>query len=117
MSMPCPACGTSSNVRTSRPMSVTVSEQYLHCLNPMCQCVFKTLIHVSSVVGHSLLPESEIPADYFNLTVSKRSDGNSKWVGLPPDWAKNTSSGKRYAAHKAKKATHQATKEEPEEHG
>lgn len=103
MSFPCPACGTNAHVRTSRPLSTAVSEQYLHCVNPMCECVFKTLIEVNVIVGESRLPESEVPPDYLKLRVSKNSKGNSKIAGLPANWARNTPSGKRWAAIRKKK--------------
>jgi hypothetical protein len=59
MSMHCPVCGQMAHVRTSRPLSETVREQYLHCTNERCQTVFKGLVEVSTIVGPSLLPPDE----------------------------------------------------------
>jgi hypothetical protein len=89
MSMCCPACGTISNVRTSRPLSVTVQEQYLKCSNPDCQCVFVSLTEAVRIVGYSLLPETEHPEGYRKLPVSHISKGRSTSTGIPKGWMKN----------------------------
>ena len=108
MSMPCPACGTKAYIRTSRPLSTTVTEQYLHCTNPHCQCVFKSLQNACVVVGKSLLPDSEIPPEYFHLQMSDKSEK----APLPASWIRNTQAGKAYAARQARKADQEPAKSE-----
>jgi hypothetical protein len=55
----CRICGTKAYVRISRQLSAQAIEQYLHCSNPRCSCVFKVLIEVTTIIKPSRLPESE----------------------------------------------------------
>lgn len=73
MSMHCPVCGHVAHVRTSRPLSETVREQYLHCTNARCQTVFKGLVEVSTIVGPSLLPIDEQTPASRRLPRSQRT--------------------------------------------
>lgn len=73
MSMHCPVCGHMAHVRTSRPLSDTVREQYLHCTNARCQTVFKGLVEVSTIVGPSLLPIDEQTPASLHLPRSPRT--------------------------------------------
>ncbi len=67
MRMLCPVCGTNSYVRTSRALSNRVREQYFHCSNDRCGCIFKVLAEVSTIIGPSLLPDSEQSKESRNL--------------------------------------------------
>lgn len=67
MRTPCPVCDANAYVRTSRALSNRVREQYLHCSNTRCGCIFKVLAEVSTIIGPSLLPESEQSKESRNL--------------------------------------------------
>lgn len=63
MGLSCPVCGKRAHIRTSRPLSDAVTEQYYACLNTKCRAVFVGLIEVSRIVGESLLP-MDVQAEY-----------------------------------------------------
>lgn len=69
MRMPCPVCGANSYVRTSRALSEKVREQYLHCGNDDCQCIFKAIVEVATIIGPSLLPDDK--QSEFSRTVPR----------------------------------------------
>lgn len=63
MGLHCPVCGKRAHIRTSRPLSDMVTEQYYACLNPKCRTVFVGLVEVSRIVGESLLP-TDVQAEF-----------------------------------------------------
>jgi Ogr/Delta-like zinc finger protein len=71
MSVPCPVCGATAHIRTSRPMSPITREQYYHCTNPRCHHVFVAMLSVVRTVGDSMLPKPEQSGWPFGYAVPK----------------------------------------------
>lgn len=71
MSVPCPICGHTAYIRTSRPMSEVSREQYYHCQNERCSHVFVAMISIVRTVGDSLLPKDQQSGWPFNYAVPK----------------------------------------------
>lgn len=71
MSMPCPICGHTAHVRTSRPMSEVSREQYFHCQNARCQHIFVGMLSIVRTVGDSLLPKEKQSGWPFNYAVPR----------------------------------------------
>lgn len=51
---PCPECGASSKIRSSRHLSKDITERYLQCNEPSCRCVFKTQTLIVSIIHTGL---------------------------------------------------------------
>lgn len=81
MSMPCPVCGHTAHIRTSRPMSEITREQYYHCQNPRCQHIFVGMLSIVRTVGDSLLPKDQQSGWPFNYAVPR----SKKLQRPPPD--------------------------------
>jgi hypothetical protein len=63
----CPHCGQPVKIRTSREVTPSTREAYVHCENPECGSVFHVLISVTGVVKKSdALPHIQT----FTATVS-----------------------------------------------
>lgn len=85
MSMPCPECGETAHIRTSRPMSALTREQYLHCTNERCQHVFVAMLSITRTVGETLLPKDERSGWPFGLAVPKSRRYAQPQPPPPPD--------------------------------
>ena len=80
MSMPCPICGHTAHIRTSRPMSEVSREQYYHCQNTRCSHVFVAMISIVRTVGDSLLPKEKQSGWPFNYAIQR----SKKLQAAPP---------------------------------
>lgn len=67
MRLRCPECGSRAGTRTSRPVSLTVTEAYFDCANPECGCRFKVLAEIVGVIV-----QGEMPKPLLSLPVIKR---------------------------------------------
>lgn len=69
MAFPCPLCGASSRVRTSRMLSPTTKETYYNCTNDDCCHQYKTLEGEPRTLAKPVNPAEAIPANQVRRMV------------------------------------------------
>lgn len=69
MAFPCPLCGASSRVRTSRMLSATTKETYYNCTNDDCCHQYKTLEGEPRTLAKPVHPAEAIPANQVRRMV------------------------------------------------
>lgn len=69
MAFPCPLCGASSRVRTSRMLSATTKETYYNCSNDDCCHQYKTLEGDPRTLAKPVNPAETIPANQVRRMV------------------------------------------------